>query len=193
MRAADPPPPQEVPERPSKVARHLLHVPKQRDRTKASAKSGGNRPANFQKKRVDPVKLVDALDFSKYLRDQRDFSNALQAATDFDRAPDAPAVDRDASEDPRRSSLQRARKRLDVVALNIERRLFHAEVEEDAIASIHCYSDASPVTGCEIQGSIAEVVRKDGGVRKVCLPAGSLSYGHCDSINKGVFGSGDPH
>lgn len=80
----------------------------------------------------------------------------------------------------------RAREKLDVVALNIERRLFHREVEEGAISSIHCYSDASPVTGLEFQGMIAEVVRKDGAVRQVVLPTASLSYGHYDSINKGV-------
>ena len=164
----------------------LLHVPPEpRRKTRPASGSVDRRPASLQKS-YDAVRLIQALDFSKHLRDTRHFSDALQAATTYEAGPDAPAAQRNSYNDPGRRTLQRARAKLDFVGLAVERRIYHQEVSEDAIASIHCFSDSSPVTGCEVQGSIAEVVRRDGGVRRVALPAGSLTYSHFDVINKAM-------
>ena len=163
----------------------LLHVPPKRARVRESSAPCGNRPAQLRKD-MDPVHLVNALDFTKYLRNQSDFSPAMQAAATYNAGPAAAEVTRDASNDPRRSNLMRARERIDFVGMAVERRIFHEEMETDAVESIHCYSDASPVTGSEIQGMIAELVLRDGRLRRVALPCGSLSYGHFDDVNKGM-------
>ena len=93
-------------------------------------------------------------------------------------------VTRDASQDPGRATLQRAETRLDIVGMNIERRIWHQEVADDAVLAINCYSDSSPVVGMEIQGMLTDVVKTDGSIRRTILPGGSVFYGSQCAISK---------
>ena len=80
--------------------------------------------------------------------------------------------------------LDRAKAKVDVVGMLLERRIFAQEVAGDSIESIHCYSDGSPVVGAELQGMLADVVHRDRSIRKITMPGSTLHYGHCDAINK---------
>ena len=58
------------------------------------------------------------------------------------------------------------------VAMTIERRGLQGLIRnrpEDLI-SVHLYSDASPVTGTELQGMVIELVFSDGRIRTMVLP-----------------------
>ena len=93
---------------------------------------------------------------------------------------------RDASMDQGRSTLDRCNARLDVVACLLERRQFHADMKTDRIAAINLQTDASPVTGAELQGMVAEFIHRDKTVRQTILPGSTLHYGHCDAIAKAI-------
>ena len=64
--------------------------------------------------------------------------------------------------DPARRPMDRALGRADVVAMNLQRRIFKKWRQEDFVKSINVYSDASPVVGAELQGTIIDVNLKDG-------------------------------
>ena len=141
-------------------------------------------PAKFNRER-DPVNTIKALDFNKFLRATDDCSKALDAAHAYD-TDDRDKTDRDDSKDPRRATLDRADARLDVFGMSLDRRQWHAEMAVDDVDAVSIYSDASPVTGCELQGMVCEVCRRDGSVRKLTLPGSSLSYGQYNSIAKTI-------
>ena len=164
---------------PSPGENALLELPRKRKRRDAV----GEQPAE-KAKHLDPLKLVDAVAFSLHLRQVSDFSEAMLDAKRFDAEDSDEEVTRDASHDPGRSTLQRAAKRLDIVGMNIERRIWHQEVADDAVEMVNCYSDSSPVVGMELQGMLADIVRKDGAIRRVVLPGGSVFYGNQDAIAK---------
>jgi len=109
------------------------------------------------------------------------FSKVMAKAHAYDN-PDAEP--RDASADPGRSSWDRREAELDVVDMLIQRRQFHADRVSDAIASIHLFSDASPVTGEELQGMLVDIVRKDGTTSRSTLPGASLCYGAFSAVAK---------
>ncbi len=72
------------------------------------------------------MKMLNALAFSRRLRQRTEFSQALEDARDYDRAEhDVPMEPRDIRQDPGKSSLDRARARLDIVSMLLQRRLFH--------------------------------------------------------------------
>ena len=93
-------------------------------------------------------------------------------------------VERDWSKDHRRSCLDRAKQRMDLVAMNLERRVFHAEMATDAILAINVYSDARPTVGAEIQGMLVDFIKRDDTVRTCVLPGATLDYGHADVVSK---------
>jgi len=167
----------------TKEERAFLYVPPAR-----LEQSGGRkrrrRGGFVQRDDIDPIKLINAIDFCRHLRSTAEFGETLMAARRYEADPDVDVVERDASQDPARSSLQRARARADIVGMNIERRQFHAEMASDMVESIQCYSDSSPVTGHEIQGMMCDVRRRDNTMRTVILPGGTLNYGMFDAVNK---------
>ena len=133
--------------------------------------------------RQDPVRLLFALNFSKHLRCVQEFSEAGTAWEEFKIGREF-EVPRDTSMDPFRTSLQRARQTLDVTTMLVERREYLAAMANDEIAALNLYSDGSPVRGVEIQGLVMDVLYTNGSKETVVLPGASLSYGHCDAINK---------
>ena len=82
------------------------------------------------------MKMLSALAFCQHLRTPRTFSAALADASIFDR--DDPDYLRDRSADPGRSSIQRARQRLDVVCMLLQRRRFHSAAVDGSIKA--CFS-----------------------------------------------------
>jgi len=82
---------------------------------------------------------------------------------DFDAAP------REDSQDVRRSQLERARARLDVVAMCMDRREFGSWMEDDALDAITMYSDASPVVGTELEGMLIDYIVGWGCIERCCL------------------------
>ena len=168
--------------RPSRGERALLKLPRPRKRRRGKTQGGGA-PA-VRKKEHDALKIVDAVAFSLHLRQVADFSEAMQDAKRYEAGDVEEEVQRDASADPSRPTLQRAARRLDLVGMNLERRLWHKEVDDDNVLCVNCYSDSSPVTGTEIQGMLADVVTKDERVRRVTMPGGTVFYGAQDAIQK---------
>ena len=134
----------------------------------------------------DPVKTVEALLFRSFLRCTEDFSAALDAGARYDRKQgDSDSdIERDATHDHRAATLRRSLERMDAVGMLLERRLFHAEVEVGEIIGINIYTDASPVTGSEVQGMVVEFLKRTGQARTCHLPGASLSYGHADLTAK---------
>ena len=120
---------------------------------------------------VDPIRLLDGLDFRQYLRSGHFFSTAMAAAHRFDH-PGAP--ERDPTQDPSRSTFERAAARVDHVDMLLERRQFHADRVADAISGIDICTDRSPVTGEELQGMIMETVTKDRTYSRTTLPGATL-------------------
>ena len=139
-----------------------------------------------RKRKMDPIRALDAISFSLKLKQVAEFSDALDDAHVFNWRADHDPPPRDRSNDPGRTEINRAKGRADAVGMLVERRIWQQEVAEDNVESIHCFSDGSPVVGAELQGMIAEVVHRDRTVRKITLPGSTLHYGHCDAINKTI-------
>jgi len=144
--------------------------------------SGVRKAAKFV--RIDPVKQVQGLAFTRHLKTPRLFSEALEDAAAFD-SVDFEAAPRDDSQDIRRSQLERARARLDIVAMMMDRREFAAWMEDDALDAITIYSDASPVVGTELQGMLIDYIVGEEVFRKV-LPGSILTYGRSTWQNKAI-------
>ena len=168
----------------------VLHVPTKQARTRQYGLGIWRPGLAVQQNRCNPVKLIHAISLSTKLRSVHVLSEALLDAAYFDAdSDDDDEIDRDTSRDPGHTVLAQARQRLDIVGMNIQRRIFHQEMSEDAIEGIACFSDASPVTGEEIQGMAVDILKRDGTVRHVVLPGSSLRFGEADAINKGSWGS----
>ena len=100
------------------------------------------------------------LNFSRLLRNQENFEEALDEGHRFD-CSDSEAVR------PRRkkvgpSSLYRGFKRLDILQCLLHRRQWHADRILDSITAVTLMTDSSPTTGLEFQGMIAVIKRRDG-------------------------------
>ena len=163
-----------------------LELPRVGARTEAEEPAQTGRGPARLKQRRDPVKVIDALDFARHLRSLDDFSVAIDKGNRYDREADDSASDvvRDATKDPSTAALHRAKRRMDTTGMLLERRLFHADMATDNIDAISIFTDASPTTGSEIQGLVAEFILKSGEVRSCVLPGATLSYSHCDAVSK---------
>jgi len=162
----------------------LLELPAEWDRPGADERPAKRRrgPGAVD---VDPVHLMNALCFSRFLRSVRDFTPAMQAAHVFDN-PDEEEEDRDCSKDPSRSTIEDANRKLDVVDLLILRRRFHAAAAHDLLKAVNVYSDSSPVSRTEMQGMVIDVHFHNGDFERIELPGGTLCYGLFDAISKTI-------
>ena len=134
---------------------------------------------------MDPVKLLLALNFSGFLRQTAHFTEAVDASGQYEQGQVADE-DRDPKKDPGKTTLQKAFAKADVLGMLLERRRIAAWRETDAVEAIQIYSDASPVTGEELQGLVMDVLLRDNSVYTSTLPGSTLWYGHYDSISKVV-------
>jgi len=135
----------------------------------------------------DPLKIINAVNYSNFLRSEKEFTSSLDAAGKYNRDPsDDETPARDKKMDPARATRMRGRQRCDLVGMLLERREFKVWMKDDAIRSIHLYSDASPVVGVELQGMLIDVVLKNGEIVRRTLPGSQLSYGACGVASKGI-------
>ena len=132
----------------------------------------------------DPLHVLRAINCSAYLRGQRDFSAAMQAAEEYDHPDLAPEDKRDPKKDPPRTARQKAMARADVTGMLLQRRELKADRLLDRVFTVNLYTDSSPVTGEELQGMVMEVITTAREVRRDVLPGSSLSYGQCNIISK---------
>ena len=163
--------------------RALLELPQTRKRPQAEVAEQPPRKSTRFGRTFDALKLINSVAFALHLRKVDDFPEAMLDAKRVDH-PDGDEATRDASGDPGTTTLFRAARRMDILGMNLERRIWHQEVLEDSVDAINVYSDSSPVTGTEIQGMLCDVVKTNGAVRRVALPGGTLSYGNFDAIAK---------
>jgi len=168
---------------PSPGERVMLELPTKRPRHDRLEGDAPVQPS-VEGTKKDPLRIINAVAFARHLRQQEAFSDAMLDAKRYEENDFTGEVTRDASNDPHKTVLLKASKRLDLVGMAIERRLWHKEVGDDEVEAVVCYSDSSPVTGEEIQGMLVDVCKRDRTVRRVCLPGGSIYYGMQDSIMK---------
>ena len=140
--------------------------------------------AQFRKRRLDPVKVVDALTVCSHLKSPKYFKDVLQATADYERKATEETEERDDLLDPSRSKLEKDRARLDAVACCLTRREFETWMANDELEAINLFSDSSPVVGAELQGMVMDVHTKHGGYRRITMPGSTLTYGHFDWISK---------
>jgi len=167
----------------SRGTREMLSLPLKRGLHTACA-DPGCQGSSGTKTSLDPLRIVNAISFTRWLRQVDTFKDALEDGRMYEEDDFVGDNPRDATRDPATSSLFRGQRRLDIVGMNIERRLWAQEVEDDLVEAINCYSDSSPVVGTELQGMVADVIRKDKTMRRVWLPGGSIFYGLQDAVNK---------
>ena len=133
--------------------------------------------------KTDPVKLLHGLNFAKYLRRTAEFSEAGQAWEDYTANKEADDP-RPRNADARPTTWFTAGERLDFATMLLQRRENAALLELNHIRAMTVMSDASPVTGVELQALIL-VMHLENGDRRMCtMPGASLSYGHYDSLSK---------
>jgi len=135
---------------------------------------------------VDPLHLIRSLSFSKFMRDQRDFSDALNAADEFGKKLDRGTSQRNTSDDVSRTARQTAFTRADILGMLLQRREFKANRLCNKIQTIHLFTDASPVTGEELQGMIMETILFGMQVIRDVLPGSTLAYGQFGAISKTI-------
>jgi hypothetical protein len=109
------------------------------------------------------------------------FKATLGSAHAYEHGTERPEPEKD---DPSRSNLDRGASRLDLVDMLLLRRRFAADRSIDRVQSIHLYSDASPVTGEELQGMIMDVFYRGGEHERIVLPGVTLAYGSFNAIVK---------
>ena len=139
----------------------------------------------------DAVSVLRYIKFADHIKDLAETSLALSDAIDFvadgddERSADLQAA---APKKPRRTMLQRSRLRLDATnMLTTQREIAHIyENEPESLQSCHVYSDASPVTGSEIQGQLLEFIFQSGLVWLLILPGVCMHYGANAVLNKCV-------
>ena len=155
----------------------LLYVPPDERARSDQGQSGRRLPHG--RTEIDPVRLVHAISICSHLRDVKYFSEVLDDTYDYLLLDGDNALpERRRDNDPRRKTLQRAMARADMVCCSLTRRQFQRWRKDDAIRSINIYSDASPVTGSELQGIIIDVNFKDNTIQRILLPGSTLAYGH---------------
>ena len=135
---------------------------------------------------VDPVKIIRALGFARFLRRTEFFKPALQAAAAYEASDSDYDVQRGPKAGEGKATLDARKQRLDSTGMLLQRRLFAADMATDNIVAVNIQSDGSPVTGTEFQGMIVEFVLRSGGVRQCVLPGSTLNYGHAGSVMKTV-------
>ena len=155
--------------------------PRHADRVPAQS-SDNRRPG--PKIAYDAIKIIRALNFRRFLRSSYDFDEALSAAKAYEN--DAEPEDMTPSERISRPLLERCLSKTDVISMLLHRRQFHADVVHDTIACIDLFSDASPVSGRELQGMVAIIRRKDESWYVTTLPGSTLCYGHADAMSEGI-------
>ena len=134
---------------------------------------------------MDPVKLLLALNLVRMCRQTADIGNVTQASREYE-AGDTIDEPRDRRMDPGKSTLQKAMAKADCLGMLLDQRRFAMWRVMGFLIAVQVFSDASPVTGEELQGLILQCLLRDGSVHSVTLPGSTLTYGQYGSIAKVV-------
>ena len=136
----------------------------------------------------DPVRILKEITHVGFLTDVANTEKALTAALDVLVDDDALAAEvrNKRPKTMKRTAIQEARLKLDPATMLIERRelAHYAYDDPDGIESIHIYSDASPVTGSELQGMVMEVVLAIGTCLQWVMPGVQLHFGGARALDK---------
>ena len=133
----------------------------------------------------DPLKLIYALSFAVFLKQSREFTEAVDAA-DVYRTGELPPEPRPPSLDPTDRTIRRSKTRLDFVGCLLERREIHALLAANMIRSVTINTDGSPVSGAELQGCILDIILHTSELKRIVLPGASLTYNHYDAVSKTI-------
>ena len=155
----------------------------QRKRRRAGADTAEEPPPR-RRCVLDPIRQLKAMLFSRHLKSQHDFAEAMADAFAFQR--NAEPEDRDRSRDVSRATLDRGAGRLDALGCLLHRRTWHADRMADAIECVNLVTDASPNSGFELQGMAAVIRRTDASWYVMNFPGSSLAYGMADAVTKCV-------
>ena len=168
----------------SPVLDALLNVP-----AMMAAKQNSQQKRGAAIEKFRPNKLIKALKFGHHLRTGGAFTEALDDGLSYLKddttSDEAPGERRSRKLDPARRTLERSKLRLDALAMLLERREVASwMVDPNFIRSIHVFTDASPVTGTEIQGMILEIFFRTGEMQRRILPGISMQYGFNSVLDK---------
>ena len=134
--------------------------------------------------------IVRQLSFARHLRDTAHTQMALDDALEVYFPDDEKRNDVKNESNTHvacASKLAKSRLRMDAVGMNLDRREIAQLVKfPERVVSGHVFSDGSPVTGTEIQGSILQLCLTDGRVLEFILPGMSMMYGFCRCIDKAI-------
>ena len=140
-----------------------------------------------KKTKYDPIKLLRATQCQHFLRGEHMFVESINACRRYDADPSDDDVRVDTKKDhPSRSLRCNSRHRADVTIMLMQRREWEGWYEADAVRSLCVFTDASPVTGIELQGQIVDVTLYNGDIHRRILPGCMLHYGLADATAKGV-------
>ena len=138
----------------------------------------------------DPIRVIKALKFGNHLKSALHMEDALDDGVAYAFPSDEETGQR-AVEVPKEqtqvhyNTLYRGRLRLDATACLLERREIAEMMKSpNELASIHLFSDASAVTGTEVQGMVLQFVYACGAVAESVLPAVSLAHGFYRFVDK---------
>lgn len=160
----------------------LLELPAKRRKPDGSSDSVFD-PSLVDSKQ-DSLRIINACAAASHLRQVERFGEAMLDAKRYEENDFDGHIVRDASQDPGKSTLLRSAKRLDLVGMALERRIWAQEVADNEVEACVVYSDASPVTGEEIQGMIVDVCKRNGKTRRVILPGATIFFSMQDAIMK---------
>ena len=166
--------------------RRLFHLPPRAKRARTARSSGPDQLRTYH----DPVQTLKVLRFSRRIKDLRFVQPALEEAADVliaDEEQLGNVLD-NAPTNAKRSSLLEARRRLDATSMCLERREaeYWALEAPELVESAHLFSDASPVTGTELQGMVLVIVLASGLVIQRVLPGVALWYGYGRLVDKAI-------
>ena len=125
--------------------------------------------------------MLKVLCMNRHLKSANTSEEAINDALEFsitDPAEIQHAKD-NVSNVPDRSTIRRARLRLDAVSINVRRRHMQnlALNHGDEVVSAHLFTDGSPVTGVELQGMIRQMILISNLVIDIVMPGVRLAYG----------------
>jgi len=164
---------------------YLLHLPNFIER------HGFQTPIRFGKQMPDAVKSYKAVRLARNINDLRNPPTVLRDAVDL--ACDGDDELLDAVNDKVisdnlicRNAIQRGRLRVNIVAINLDRRrLMHLfKTQRHLVRPMHLYADGSPVTGSEIQGMVLEIQFKDGTSETWIMPGVTLHFEGLSCLDK---------
>jgi len=161
----------------------VLEMPPPKRRRTGGGAPGGNPNVPGM---VDPLLMIRSLCFSTMLRQQAYFKEGIKAAKAVHAGDDSGDEGEDDAKCVDESSLLRGHARVDVTAMLLHRREWHADVVHDNIEAVTLNTDSSPNTGLEFQGMVAEVYRRDGTHYEQVMPGATMAYGLQDMMAKSM-------